>query len=330
MQDKDGLKIGIIGVGAYLPKKVLTNKDLEKIVDTSDEWIISRTGIKERRIADKGVSASELGYLAARRALKDAKLSPNEIDLIIVATTTPDMQFPSTACLVQKRLKIRHAACFDVSAACSGFVYAITVARSLIATGEHKNALVIGTEVLSTVVDWKDRNTCVLFGDGAGACVFAPVKKGGILSAHLDADGRFSHILELPAGGSRFPSSYETINTGMHYVKMQGSDVFKFAVRKMADAAMKALYLCKLTSNDVDCLIPHQANIRIINAMAKRLELPMDKVFVNLHKYGNMSSASTAVALCEAIKSGRIKRGDTVLMVAFGSGLAWGSCVIRW
>lgn len=323
------MKVGIVGVGSYLPRKVLANKEIEKMVDTTDEWITTRTGIKERRIADKGTPTSELGYLAAKSALKDARLTPSEIELIIVATTTPDMQFPSTACLIQKRLKIKHAVCFDISAACSGFIYAITVARGLIATGQYKNALIVGTEVLSTIVDWQDRNTCVLFGDGAGACIFAPVEKGGILSTYLDADGRFSHILELPGGGSRFPSSYETIKRSMHYVKMQGSDVFKFAVRKMADATNKALYLGKLTSKDIDCLIPHQANIRIIRAMAKRLGLSMDKVFINLHKYGNMSSASTAVALCEAVKSGRIKRGDIVLMVAFGSGLAWGACVIR-
>lgn len=324
------MNIGIVGVGSYLPRRVLTNAELEKMVDTSDEWIVSRTGIRERHIAGKGVAASNLGHLAAKNALKDAGLMPNQIELIVVATTTPDMQFPSTACLIQKRLNIKRTVCFDIGAACSGFVYAIAIAKSLIAIGQYKNALVIGAEVLSTVVDWKDRSSCVLFGDGAGACVLSGVKRGGILSTYMETDGHYSHLLELPGGGSKFPASHETVNKKMHYLKMHGSDVFKLAVRKMTYATTEVLKLCGLSSQDVDCLIPHQANVRIINVVAKKTGIPLNKVYTNLDRYGNMSSASTAVALCEAVKSSRVKRGDIVVLVAFGSGLAWGSCVIRW
>ena len=323
-------KIGIIGVGKYLPKKVLTNADLEKMVDTSYEWIITRTGIKERRLVSKNEAASDLAIKAARQALEDAKILPQDLDLIIVATITPDMQFPSTACFVQAALGAKDAACFDISAACAGFVYAIIVAQQFIARGVYKNALVVGTEVLSSITDWEDRNTCVLFGDGAGAAVLAEVKSGGILSTYIGSDGSLANLLMLPGGGSRNPATHKTIDKRMHYLKMEGNEVFKLAVKIMTDAAQVALKQAGLECKDIDLVIPHQANIRIILAMAKRLGLPEDKVYLNIEKYGNMSSASTATALCEAVREGRIKKGDIVLLDAFGAGLVWGACLIKW
>lgn len=330
MTKKQTRRIGIIGLGSYLPKKVLTNSDLEKMVDTSDEWIRTRTGISERRIAQVGEATSDLAVNAARQALKDAKLAPEEVELIIVATISPDMQFPATSCLVQVRLGANNAACFDINAACSGFIHGIIIAQQFIANGIYNNALVIGAELLSHFIDWKDRSTCVLFGDGAGAAVIAPVKSGGIISAYLGADGSKSDLLKVPAGGSRMPATHKTVSEGLHYLKMEGNEVFKHAVRVMADAAQKALHKAGLTCKDVDCLIPHQANIRIIEAAAKRAGFSMDKVYVNVDRYGNMSAASTIVALCEAVNEGRIKKGDVVLLVAFGSGFVWGSCVIKW
>lgn len=330
MTKKQIRRIGIIGLGSYLPKKVLTNSDLEKMVDTSDEWIRTRTGISERRIAQIGEATSDLAVNAARQALKDAKLAPEEVELIIVATISPDMQFPATSCLVQVRLGANNAACFDINAACSGFIHGIIIAQQFIANGIYNNALVIGAELLSHFIDWKDRSTCVLFGDGAGAAVIAPVKSGGIISTYIGADGSKSDLLKVPAGGSRMPATHKTVSEGLHYLKMEGNEVFKHAVRVMADAAQKALHKAGLTCKDVDCLIPHQANIRIIEAAAKRAGLSMDKVYVNVDRYGNMSAASTIVALCEAVNEGRIKKGDVVLLVAFGSGFVWGSCVIKW
>lgn len=323
-------KVGIVGLGAYLPKKVLSNFNLEKMVDTSDEWIRTRTGISERRIAESNEATSDLATHAAKRALNDAKLSPEEVKLIIVATVTPDMQFPATSCLVQAKLGAKSAACFDINAACSGFIHGLVIAQQFIASGTYNNALVIGAELLSHSINWKDRSTCVLFGDGAGAAVIAPVKSGGIISTYLGTNGNKSNLLMVPAGGSRLPASHKTISEGLHYLKMEGNEVFKHAVRVMADAAQKALHKAGLTCKDVDCLIPHQANIRIIEAAAKRAGLSMDKVYINVDRYGNMSAASTIVALCEAVKEGRIKKGDTVVLVAFGSGLVWGSCVIKW
>jgi 3-oxoacyl-[acyl-carrier-protein] synthase-3 len=324
-------KVGIIGLGAYLPKKVLTNKDLEKIVDTSDEWIITRTGIKERRLAAKDEAASDLAIKAAKKALQDARgMSPQDLDLIIVATITPDMQFPSTSCLVQRALGASRACCFDISAACAGFVYGLVIAQQFIARGTYKNALVVGVEVLSSITDWQDRNTCVLFGDGAGAAIVAETKSGGILSTYLGSDGAQAELLMLPGGGSRHPATHQTIDKRMHYLKMRGNEVFKLAVKIMADAAQKALDRAGLKCNEVDCLIPHQANIRILLALAKKLGLPESKIYLNIEKYGNMSSASTAIALCEAVKAGRVKKGDIVLLDAFGSGLVWGACVIKW
>lgn len=323
-------RVGIIGLGSYLPKKILTNFDLEKMVDTSDEWIRTRTGICERRIADASEATSDLATFAAKQALKNAKLSPEDVQLIIVATITPDRQFPATSCIVQARLGTNTAACFDISAACSGFIHGLIVAQQFVANGTYDNALVIGAELLSRFIDWKDRSTCVLFGDGAGAAVVAPVKSGGIVSTYLGTDGNRSDLLMVPAGGSRMPASHKTISEGLHYVKMEGNEVFKYAVRVMAEAAQRALHKARLTTKEVDCLIPHQANIRIIEAAAKRTGIPMEKVYVNVDRYGNMSAASTVVALCEAVGEGRVKKGDNIVLVAFGSGFVWGSCVIKW
>ncbi len=323
-------KVGIIGVGEYLPKKILTNADLEKMVDTSDEWITTRTGIKERRIASSHEAASDLAINAAKEALKDARLKPQDLDLIIIATITPDMHFPSTACLVQANLGAKNAVCFDISAACAGFVYAIIVAQQFIARGTYKNALVVGTEVLSSITDWEDRSTCVLFGDGAGAAVLSEVKSGGILSTYFGSDGSMANLLMMPAGGSRNPATHKTIDKRLHYIKMEGNEIFKSAVKIMVDTAQVVLKQAGLKCSDVDLVIPHQANVRIIMAMAKRLGLPSDRIFLNIEKYGNMSSASIATALCEAVKVGRIKKGDIILLDAFGAGLVWGACLIKW
>lgn len=323
-------KVGIIGLGEYLPKKVITNRDLEKMVDTSDEWITTRTGIKERRLVGRGEVTSDLAVKAAQQALGDAKLKPADIDLIIVATLTPDMQLPATACFVQEKLGAKNAFCFDISAACAGFLYALTVGQHFIAAGKYKNALVIGAEVLSSVTDWQDRNTCILFGDGAGAAVLSEVKSGGILSSYLGSDGSKTGLLLIPAGGSSNPATHESIDNRMHYIKMQGNELFKLAVTIMAEAAQVALKRAGLECKDIDLVIPHQANMRIIMAMAKKLGLPSEKIYLNIEKYGNMSAASTITALCEAAKSGRIKKGDIVLLDAFGAGLVWGACVIEW
>lgn len=320
----------IVGLGKYLPPKVLTNFDLEKMVDTSDEWITARCGIRERRIAEKGIGSSGLAYEASRVALKRAGIKPQDLDLIIVATITPDTQFPSTACYLQNYLKASRACCFDVSAACAGFVYALTCAWQMLRGGLYKNALVVGSEVLSSVTDWKDRSTCVLFGDGAGAAVLCPSNKGGFLSSYLGADGSQTDILLIPAGGSRHPVTEETIKDKSHYIKMRGNELFRIAVRLMVKAAQKALKDAGLTHGKMDLLIPHQANERILNAVAKRLKIPSDKVYVNIDRYGNMSSASSAVALCEAYEEGRIKKDNIIVLDAFGGGLVWGSCVIRW
>lgn len=328
---KEIRSVKIVGVGNYFPKKVLTNDDLEKIVDTSDEWITTRTGIKERRIARDDEAVSDMAAKAAIIALREANLKPKDIELIIVATATPDMLFPSTACLVQAHLKTFNAVCLDISAACPGYIYGLSIARAYLTCGMYKNALLIGTEKLSCITDWTDRNTCVLFGDGAGACVLKPTTKNdGILSFYLGSDGREADLLMLPAGGSRMPATHESVNERMHYIKMKGSELFKVAVKKMSDAAIEALKKCGMTCKDVDLLVPHQANVRIIKAAAKRIGLSEDKICLNIERYGNMSSASTATALNEAIITGRIKRGDLVVLTAFGSGLVWGACAIRW
>ena len=323
-------KVGIIGVGAYLPAKVLSNADLEKMVDTSDEWITTRTGIKERRLVGPNEAASDLAIKAAQQALKDARLEAKDLDLIIVASVTPDMQFPSVACILQNGLGAKSAICFDISAACAGFVYAAVIAQQFIARGSCKNALIVGSEVLSSVTDWQDRNTCVLFGDGAGAAVLAPVKSGGIISGYLGSDGSKVGLLFIPGGGSRQPATHQSIDSRQHYLKMEGNELFKLAVKIMSEAAQVALKQAGLECSDVDLVIPHQANIRILMAVAKKLGLPKEKIYLNIEKYGNMSSASTAVALCEAVREGRIKKGNVVLLDAFGAGLVWGACVIKW
>lgn len=323
-------KVGIVGLGKYLPQKVLTNTDLEKMVDTSDEWITTRTGIKERRLSAKGQAASDLAVNACQKALGEAGLKPIDIDLIIVATITPDMQFPATACIVQEALGAANAACFDISAACAGFVYALGIAQQFIAAGTYKNAVVVGTEVLSSVTDWQDRSTCVLFGDGAGAVVLKEVQSGGIVSVYLGSDGSKKGLLQIPAGGSRRPATHETVDNRLHYIKMEGNELFKIAVRTMTEAAKVVLKQAGIKFSDVDLIIPHQANARIIMAVAKKLGLAEDRIYLNIEKYGNMSSASTAIALCEAVEEGRVKKGDIVLLDAFGAGLVWGACVIKW
>ena len=324
------IKVGILGLGAYLPEKVMTNKDLEKMVDTTDEWIVTRTGIKQRRIAREDEATSDMAVEAAKKALSDAKLTAADIDLIIVATITPDMFFPATACLVQAKLGARTVPAFDVSVACSGFIYGLAIANQFISSGTYKHALVIAAEKLSAITDWSDRSTCVLFGDGAGAAVLGPVDKGGILSVSLGANGNEGDLIKLPAGGSRIPATKKSIDDKLHFIKMNGTELFKHAVKIMADAALGATQALGLTADDIKLVIPHQANIRILNAVAKRMGLTPDKIYLNIEKYGNMSAASTAVALVEAVKEGRIKRGDKIMLDAFGGGLTWGAMVIEW
>ncbi|MGB3082851.1 MAG: beta-ketoacyl-ACP synthase III [Candidatus Omnitrophota bacterium] len=324
-------RTGILGVGKYLPTNVLTNADLEKMVDTTDEWIITRTGIKERRIASENEATSDMAVKAAQAALKNANLKPKDIDLIIVASITPDMFFPSTACQLQYKLGAHNVPAFDISVACSGFIYGLTVADQFIKTGMYKTALVVAAEKLSAVTDWEDRATCVLFGDGAGAAVLGSVEDGGILNAHLGADGTKGDLLQLPAGGSRMPASIKTVENKLHTIKMEGNVLFKYAVKIMADAALAVTEPLGLKGDDIDIIIPHQANIRILNAVAKRLGVdPEKKLYLNIEKYGNMSAASSAVALAEAVEEGRIKKGDIILMDAFGGGLTWGALVIQW
>jgi 3-oxoacyl-[acyl-carrier-protein] synthase-3 len=323
-------RVGILGLGKCLPEKVLTNADLEKLVETSDEWITTRTGIKERRLVEKGQGASDLATKAAREALKDAGLKASELDLIIIATVTPDMQFPSTAALVQANLGAKNAFCFDISAACAGYIYGIVTAQQFIARGTCNYALVVGSEIMSSITDWQDRSTCVLFGDGSGACILGEAKSGGILSSYLGADGTKAGLLYLPGGGSRQPATRETVDARMHYVKMQGNELFKIAVMSMTEAAQVALKRAGLKCSDVNWIIPHQANLRIIDALAKRLGFVNAQIYLNIERYGNMSSASTAVALCEAGKEGKIKKGDIVLLDAFGAGLVWGAVIIEW
>ena len=323
-------RIGVVGLGMCVPKKVLTNADLEKMVDTSDEWIQTRTGIRERRIVEPGVATSDLAYGAAKDALKAAGLHAKDVDLIIVGTTSPDMLFPSTACFVQHRLGARSAVCFDLAAACSGSVFAMVTAQQYLATGRYKRALVVGAEVLSSFIDWTDRSTCVLFGDGAGACVMTPVSRGGILATDMGSDGSAAEFLCLPGGGSKHPPSHASIDQRLHYLRMNGTEIFKLAVRRMAESAQVVMKAARLTADDIDCFIPHQANIRIIQAVAKWAHLPMDKVFVNVERYGNTSAACNLIALYEAVQTGKVKRGDRLVLVAFGAGLTWGSILLQW
>ena len=322
--------IGITGLGMFVPPKVLTNHDLAKMVDTNDEWIYSRTGIRERHIADPGMTTSDIASKAGRDALKQATLDPKKLELLIVATATPDMLFPSTACLVQQRLGAVNAACFDLSAACSGSVFAMITAQQYLLSGRYRNALVIGAEVLSGFIDWTDRSTCVLFGDGAGACVMQPVARGGILATDMGSDGSAAHLLYMPGGGSKHPPSHASVDQRLHFLRMNGTEIFKLAVRNMAKSANRVMQLAHLKPQHVECFIPHQANTRIIEAVAKWAHLPMDKVFMNLERYGNTSAASSLIALYEAVKSGAITKGDHVVMVSFGAGMTWGSIALQW
>lgn len=314
-----------------MPERVLTNAQLQEMVDTSDEWICSRSGIRERRIASPDQTTSDLAVIAAKRALADAEVLPEEVDLVIVATNTPDMYFPATACLVQEQIGAQYAGAFDLAAGCTGFIYATAVGSQFIATGSYRTVLVIGAENLSKITNWEDRNTCVLFGDGAGAVVLQPATAGnGILAFKLWADGAGASYLTLPAGGSKNPATRETIDDKMHYIHMKGRKVFKFAVRVMGEAAEEVLAEAGLAKSDIDFFIPHQANIRIIDSAVKRLGLPMEKVLVNVDRYGNTSTASIPLALEEAVHSGRIKKGDNIVMVGFGAGLSWGAIALKW
>lgn len=326
-----GIPAEIAGIGIFIPEKILSNADLEKIVDTSDEWITTRTGIKERRIAPDDMATSDMMKRAADIAIERSGINPDDIQLVIGCTATPDMPFPSTACLVQHKLGLQNAAAFDLQAGCSGFLYGLTIASQFIASGAVKAVLVLGGETLSRIQNWEDRSTCVLFGDGAGAAVIAPAKEGsGILNFSISADGAFADALKVPAGGSLMPATEETVKNHMHAVHMDGRDVFRQAVTKMPEAALKALEELGMTVEDIDHFIPHQANIRIIESVGKRLGIPEEKTIVNLQKYGNTSCASLPIALCEAVESGRIKKGDTILLTAIGAGLAWGSIILKW
>lgn len=323
--------VGISGIGSYVPERIVTNHDLSKIVDTSNEWIVERTGINERRIADDNMATSDMATRAAINALEDANIKPEDIELIIVATVTADHAFPSTACIIQKNIGAVKAAAFDINVGCSGFIYGLSIGESFIKSGMYGKVLIIGAETLSRVVDWNDRNTCVLFGDGAGACVLEKCEENsGILSIELGSDGTNGSVLTQPAGGSRLPASIETVENRLHFIKMDGKEVFKFAVRVMERASMNALEKANIKLEDLDFLVPHQANMRIIDAAAKKLKLERDRICVNLNKYGNMSSASIPIALDEAVKNNKIKKGDNILLVAFGAGLTWASMTIKW
>jgi len=314
-----------------VPEKRLTNADLTKIVDTSDEWITVRTGIKERRVAAKDQTTSDMASKAALNALEQAKVKPEDVDLILVATATPDMLFPATACFVQKKIGANNAACLDVSAACAGFLFGIEIAQQFITSHTHDTVLVIGAEKLTSITNWTDRNTCVLFGDGAGAAVLQHRGRAhGVISTHIGSDGRFTDILFMPGGGSRCPITRDNVDMNLATIHMTGKEVYKQAVTAMVNASRKALADAGLTADDIACVIPHQANLRIIEAIAERLKIPLERFYVNLDKYGNTSAAAVAIALDEANRSGRIKHGDYVLMVVFGGGLTWASTIIEW
>lgn len=321
---------GIIGIGAYLPERVVTNHEIEHIVDTTDEWIYTRTGIKKRRIAKEGEATSDIGYKAAERAIEDAGIRKEDIDLLICATMTPDMLFPSTACLLAKKLNIKCAA-FDISAACSGFLYALEVARNFVLADSCKNVLIVASEVISRFIDWEDRNTCVLFGDGAGAVIVSKVDEGkGIIQNFLSADASGWDLLFLPAGGSLMPASMRTVREKKHFLKMKGNELFKIAVKVMSEAALEVLRKSSYTIDDVSVLVPHQANVRIIKAVAERINLSPEKIFMNLSEYGNCSAASIPIALDEVKRKGLLNEGSLVLLVAFGAGLTWGATLMRW
>lgn len=323
-------KAKIIGTGSYVPERVLTNSDLEKMVETTDEWIFTRTGIKERRLAGETEFTSDMGIQASKRALEFAGLPAEEIDFIIVATLTPDYVFPSTACLIQEGLKAKKAAAIDIQAACTGYLYGLSIAKSFVETGLYRNVLVIAAEKLSSIVNYKDRSTCVLFGDGASACIVSGEGKGlAIQSLCLGADGEQAELLMMPAGGCRRPASHQTVDEGLHYIKMAGNEVFKHAVRRMEAASKECLDLASLTENDVSWLIPHQANERIIDAIAKRFQhLPPERIFKTVQKYGNTSASSVGIALDELLREGHVQSNENILLTAFGSGFTWGSVIL--
>jgi len=322
-------KAKIVALGSYLPEKVLSNRDLEKMVDTSDEWITTRTGMKERRIAEKSESTSDMGYQAALKALEASEIDPKEIDLILFATHTPDYFFPSTACILQGRLGATHAAALDVQAACTGFIYVLSMAKAYVETGQYKTVLVVAADKLSSIVDYTDRNTCVLFGDGASACIVQDAKEGfTIENVTLGADGDQCDLIKLPAGGSKYPPTQETVDQGLHYLQMEGKEVFKHAVRRMENAVKTCLEKTGLEQQGISWLVPHQANIRIIESLAKRFEVPKDRVFLTIHKYGNTSASSVGIAFDELVKEKDVKRGEHIVLFAFGAGLTWGAAAI--
>ena len=325
-------RVKISALGTYVPPRLLTNADLEKMVDTNDEWIMSRVGIKERHIVDKGVATSDLAAEAAKRALAQRGIDPNDLDAIIVATVTPDMMFPAAACLVQHKIGAHNVWGFDLQAGCSQFVYALQVGAQFVATGAHKKVMVIGADVMSSIIDYTDRATCVLFGDGAGAVILEPTNDDsvGLIDFMHEVDGSGGCSLYMPGGGSLNPSSHETVDKKMHYVHQDGSAVFKFAVRKMSEACDEILKRNGLTGNDIDLMIPHQANLRIINATAERLKLPKEKVVINIDRYGNTTGATIPLAMQSAIEEGRLKKGSLVLLAAVGAGFTVGTTLLRW
>ncbi len=329
--NREIFNISISGTGSYLPDNILTNRDMEMMVDTSDEWIVARSGIKERRVCPRGLASSDMGYRAALKACRDAGISPEELEFIICSTVSADKYFPSTACLIQHKLGRRDIPAFDISAACSGFIYALEVARGFIGVGTYKRGLVVASECMSRLTDYTDRATCVLLGDGAGAAVVERASgDGGLLGAYISADGGYGDLLQTPAGGSRMPSSFHTIENRLNYMKMEGSAIFKVAILTMSESLEKLLERCGLTKEDISLLIPHQANLRIIKGVARNLGLPEERLYINIENYGNMSAACIPVAIDEARRKGLIKKNDIIATVAFGGGLTWGANLIRW
>lgn len=322
-------KAKIVGVGSYLPEKILSNTDLEKMVETTDEWITSRTGMKERRLAAENECTSDMGYEAAKRAIQDAGIEPKEIDLILFATITPDYTFPSTACLIQKKLGATRAAAMDVQAACTGYIYALSTAKAYIESGQYQTILIVAAEKLSSIVNYEDRNTCVLFGDGASACIVSRGRKGyTIENVSLGCDGEQAELLILPAGGSKQPASMETVKNGLHFLQMEGKEVFKHAVRRMESAVKECLDAAGLEEEGISWMVPHQANIRIIESLAKRFKVDKERVYLTIHKYGNTSASSVGIALDELLKEKEVKEGERIVLFAFGAGLTWGAAAL--
>jgi len=324
-------KVRVLGVGSEVPDKVLTNSDLEKMVETSDEWITQRTGIKERRVADENTATSDLATAAGRKALEDAGVDPADLDLVIVATTSPDEPLPACACHVQDRLGAKNAGAYDLSAACAGFVYAFAAGTDFVRARDNAKALVIGSECLTKMTDFTDRTSCIIFGDGAGAVVVGDSNDDSdVLYCNMGSDGGQADMMMIPAGGSRVPATHQTVDDRMHYMKIRGREVFKFAVRKMSDLMLEGMEKCGLTPEDVALVVPHQVNMRVIEPASQRAGIPIEKVFMNIEKYGNTSGASVPLALAEAVKEGRVERGDHIILVGFGAGLAWAVSVVRW